>query len=109
MKLKSYCAMDLHLSHTVMEAQTARGKVYFHRDMATETRCLIEAVKAVAWGAAEAALWLSGANPLKVIYERLLKKGLKESLARLTVARKLLSVPWGRWKGDAESDPALVT
>lgn len=66
-------------------------------------------LKNIAKGAMEAALWLSGANPFQTIYKRLLDRGTKDSLARLTVARKLLSVPWGMWKGGTEYDPALVT
>ena len=41
-KLKSYCAMDLHHSHTVIEGQTKGGQVIMHRDMATEAAYLIE-------------------------------------------------------------------
>ena len=66
-------------------------------------------LKEVAKGAAETALSLGDKNPFQVIYQRLLRKGLKEPLARLTVARKMLSVPWGMWKGGTEYDPALVT
>jgi transposase len=66
-------------------------------------------LKAVARGAMEKALDMSKTNPFQVIYDRLLRKGTKESLARVTVARKMLSVPWGLWKGGTEYDPALVT
>jgi transposase len=66
-------------------------------------------LKAVARGAMERALSIGDGNPFEVIYQRLLRKGTKESLARLTVARKSLSVPWGLWKGGSEYDPALVT
>lgn len=68
-------------------------------------------LKALAKGAAEKAIHLGDGNPFEVIYERLLTmhKGLKEPLARLTVARKMLSVPWGMWKGGMRYDPALVT
>ncbi len=65
-------------------------------------------LKAVARGAMERALSLGDGNPFERLYKRLLEKGLKESLARLTVARKCLSVPWGMWKGGTEYDPALV-
>ena len=50
-----------------------------------------------------------GPNPFQTIYERLIGKGVRDSLARLTVARKLLSVPWGLWKRGREYDPTLVT
>jgi hypothetical protein len=66
-------------------------------------------LKAVAKGAAERALATESGNPFDVIYRRLLKKGVKEPLARLTVARKMLSVPWGMWKSGQEYQPALVT
>ena len=65
-------------------------------------------LKAVARGAMERALSLEDGNPFELLYNRLTRKGLKESLARLSVARKCLSVPWGMWKGGTEYDPALV-
>ena len=66
-------------------------------------------LKAVAKGAAERALATENGNPFEKVHERLLEKGLKEPLARLTVARKMLSVPWGMWKNGQEYQPALVT
>lgn len=66
-------------------------------------------LKTVAKGAAERALIAGCDNPFAVVYERLLEKGVKEPLARVTVARKLLSVPWGMWKSGQEYQPALVT
>jgi len=65
-------------------------------------------LKAVARGAMERALSKGNGNPFELLYKRLLKKRAKESLARLTVARKSLSVPWGMWKGGTEYDPGLV-
>jgi transposase len=65
-------------------------------------------LKAVARGAMERVLSLGDGNPFELLYKRLLQKGLKESLARLSVARKILSVPWGMWKGGTDYDPALV-
>lgn len=47
MKLKSYCAVDLHHKHTVFEAQSAHGGVVLHRDMPTEPGPLLAALKAV--------------------------------------------------------------
>ena len=66
-------------------------------------------LKEVARGAMETVLRVKDGNPFEVVYQRLLNKGVKESLARLTVARKTLSVPWGMWKGGTQYDPALVT
>jgi transposase len=66
-------------------------------------------LKAVAKGAAARALSEEDRNPFEVVYERLLNKGVKEPLARLTVSRKMLSVPWGMWKSGKAYDPALVT
>lgn len=66
-------------------------------------------LKAVAWGATRLALYRSDVNPFQRIYERLCKAGLRESLAELSVARKLIAVPWGMWKSGTEYDPALVT
>lgn len=66
-------------------------------------------LKAVAKGAAERALVTESGNPFEVVYQRLLKKGVKEPLARLTVARKMLSVPWGMWRSGQDYQPVLVT
>ena len=66
-------------------------------------------LKDVAEGAAMQALAPDAGNPFVVVYERMVRNGLKESLARLTVARKMLSVPWGMWKGGTKYDPDLVT
>jgi hypothetical protein len=38
-----------------------------------------------------------------------LKQGLREGLARVSVARKILAVPWGMWKSNSAYDPALVS
>jgi len=45
--LKHYIAMDVHVSHTTLEVQTARGKVVKQQDLETEAKILIEAVKSV--------------------------------------------------------------
>lgn len=66
-------------------------------------------LKELAKGAAEKALSMGEGNPFELLYKGLLGRGLKEPLARLTVARKMLSVPWGMWKGGTEYDPALVS
>ena len=66
-------------------------------------------LKWVARGAMEVALRLPNDNPFKRLYQRLLDKNVKESLARLTVARKMLTVPWGMWKGGTSYNAALVT
>jgi len=65
-------------------------------------------LKAVAKGAMEMALIKTKDNAFLRVYQELLRKGLKESLARLVVARKMLSVPWGMWKSNSEYNPRLV-
>ncbi len=66
-------------------------------------------LKEVAWGATRHALHRSDVNPFQRIYRRLIKAGLRESLAELSVARKLIAVPWGMWKSGTEYNPTLVT
>jgi len=66
-------------------------------------------LKELAWGAARHALHRSVANPFQWIHERLQKAGLRQSLAELSVARKIVAVPWGMWKSGTEYNPALVT
>ena len=65
-------------------------------------------LKAVAKGAMEMAVTKPKGNAFLRVYQELLRKGLKEPLARLVVARKMLSVPWGMWKGNSEYNPRLV-
>ena len=66
-------------------------------------------LKSVAKGAMEVALWRSSENPFQTVYQRLVGNGVRDPLARLTVARKLLAVPWGMWRNGMEYDPARVT
>lgn len=65
-------------------------------------------LKAVAKGAMETAISLGDGNPFERMYQRLTRKGVREGLARVSVARKLLEVPWGMWKSNSTYDPALV-
>jgi transposase len=65
-------------------------------------------LKLVARGAMEKAISLGDGNPFERMYERLIEKGVREPLARLSVARKALSVPWGMWKSNRGYDPALA-
>jgi transposase len=45
-------------------------------------------------------------HPLRRHYTRLLQKGMKENLARLTLARKLAAISLAVWKSKEEYDPA---
>ena len=65
-------------------------------------------LKAVAKGAMEMALTKPQGNPFQRVYQDLLNRGLKEPLARLMIARKMLSVPWSMWKSGSDYNPALV-
>ena len=65
-------------------------------------------LKEVAWGATKSALFGSVVNPFQRRYERLCTRGLREPLAELTVARKLIAVPWGLWKSGTDYNPTLV-
>jgi len=65
-------------------------------------------LKAVARGAMEIALAQEDGNPFERYCQHLIDAGLKESLARLSTARKMLTVPWGMWRGGTDYDPALV-
>jgi transposase len=47
-------------------------------------------------------------NVFKDYYEKLIQNGLTQSNARHTVARKLLTVMWGMWKGSCRFDESLV-
>ena len=47
MKLRHYIAMDMHCSHTTLEAQTRAGNVVRRLDLATEAKVLIDTVKSI--------------------------------------------------------------
>ena len=47
MKLRHYIAMDMHCSHSTLEAQTRSGHVVRRLDLATEAKVLIDAVKSI--------------------------------------------------------------
>jgi transposase len=66
-------------------------------------------LKAVARGAMEKAIGIEDGNPFERLYKRLIQQNVREGLARLSVARKILEVPWGMWKANSEYDPALVS
>ena len=65
------------------------------------------AVKNVLKGAATAALVRPG--PLKDFYQQLVARGMREELARVTLARKLAAVVLRLWKTGANYDPTLLT
>ena len=65
-------------------------------------------LKEIAKGATQSALFRSVVNPFQRMYERLCARGLREPLAELSVARKLIVVPWGVWKSGTDYNPALV-
>jgi transposase len=65
-------------------------------------------LKEVARGATKIALFKSVVNPFQQMYQRLCTGGLREPLAELSVARKLIAVPWGIWKSGTDYNPALV-
>jgi transposase len=54
-------------------------------------------------GAAQKAIM--GTGPFRVFYERLLTKGIKPSMARLTLARKIAAITLTLWKKGARFDP----
>jgi transposase len=66
-------------------------------------------LKNLARGAMERAIGIGDGNPFERMYQRLLEQGVREGLARLSVARKILEVPWGMWKSNSAYDPALVS
>lgn len=47
-------------------------------------------------------------NVFRDYYEKLINDGLTRSNARHALARKLLTVMWGMWKGSCRFDESLV-
>ena len=70
--------------------------------------CYNRRLKAVARGAMEIALAQGNGNPFERYCQHLIDTGVKEPLARLSTARKMLTVPWGMWRGGTDYNPALV-
>jgi transposase len=64
-------------------------------------------VKNVLKAAATAAIARSG--PLQDFYQQMLKRGMRDELARITLARKLAAVLLRLWKTGTPYDPALLT
>lgn len=62
-------------------------------------------LKMVFKGAAETVATRMTEHPLGRHYQRLLKNGMKETLARLTLARKLAAISLAVWKNKEEYDP----
>ena len=48
-------------------------------------------------------------GPLQDFYRRLVARGLREELARVTLARKLAAVTLHMWKNGDRFDPAKLT
>ena len=65
-------------------------------------------LKSVAKAAATVAITRSGPNPFLATYDRLVDQGIPPSNARLTVARKVLQVPWAMWKRGEAYQPAVA-
>jgi transposase len=61
-------------------------------------------LKAVFKGAAETVTRLEG-HPLKRHYQHLVNNGMKENLAKLTLARKLAAITLAVWKSKGDYDP----
>jgi transposase len=62
-------------------------------------------LKNVFKGAAELIVERMSSHPLNRHYQQLLKKGTKENLAKLTLARKLAAITLAVWKTKKEYDP----
>jgi transposase len=101
-KLWKYCGVGLERTSSGKD-RLGRPKVG-HLQLAWQVN---KRLKDVVMGAAVSAIE-QGDNPFAQRYRGLLKKGLTPGNARHTVARKLLTVMWGMWKGNRPYDPALL-
>ena len=94
---------------TTVSAEFAGGRGRWKRQHTPLTRGLRHGnalLKEVFKGAAETvSIRMSSEHPIKRHYERLLKKGMKENLAKLTLARKLAAISLAVWKNKEEYDP----
>ncbi len=101
----SYCGLGIE---TVVSAEHSKGRKGWVRVREPMTRGLKfgnPMLKNVFKGAAELITRCMKEHPLHHHYQRLLKNGMKENLARLTLARKLAAITLAVWKTKKEYDP----
>ena len=82
--------------------QLARVQVYRTRGL---NRNFNRQAKAIFKGAAMTVTTTMSKEPLRADYERLLDKGTKPNLARLTIARKIAAIVLSMWKNQEVYDP----
>jgi transposase len=70
------------------------------------TRTYNRMAKGLFKGAAITVITRLGGDPLRADYDRLLEKGTKPNLARLTVARKIAAIVLSMWKSQEVYDPS---
>src|SRR6185503_20294488 len=99
------------VTRTSAEYEMAGGRAVRRRRRFVATRGLNRnhnrVLKNVFKGAANAASVRSGA--LQEWYQRLLTRGLREELARVTLARKLAAITLHVWKRGERYDPVKLT
>jgi transposase len=83
----------------------ARGRVVQTRGLSFNHN---HTLKGVFKGAATSALGMTGPNPLREVYERLLANGTKPNLAKLTIARKIAAMTLAMWKRQERYAPEKV-
>jgi transposase len=107
--LWAYCGLAV-VTHSTADYVLVDGQVV-RRRRAPMTRGLNRnhnrELKDVFKGAAAAATGRPG--PLKDYYEAMIARGMREELARVTLARKLVAVTLRLWKKGERYDPAKLT
>lgn len=102
----SYCGLGVQ---TVVSAEYARGaNKGWVRQRTPQTRGLKPGhpqLKEVFKGAAETIATRLVEQPLGQHYRRLLENGMKENLAKLTLARKVAAISLAIWKNQEDYDP----
>ena len=101
----SYCGLGISTEATGQYRKGLQGWVRKREPMTRGLKFGNPVLKNVFKGAAELIVERMKEQPLNRHYRRLLQNGMKENLAKLTLARKLAAITLAVWKSKEEYDP----
>jgi len=106
-QLWKYCGLAIVMRSSSDWVQKPNGQ--WVRAQVAQTRGLNQnfnrPAKAILKGAAMTVITAKKETPLRADYDRLLKKGTKPNLARLTIARKIAAIVLAMWKNKEVYNP----
>jgi hypothetical protein len=104
----SYCGLGI-VTRSSSDWVRDRGGAWTRRDIVVArglNRNRQPTLKAIFKGAAVTIVDQMPNHPLHQDYERMLERGLKQSVARIVVARRIASAALALWKKKEDYDPA---